>query len=782
MNPQRATTAVNPITQSVMRTNAAVIARKCACGQLSQGGECAACRARKKLNLRRKTNTHANSTQVTSSISGSINEVLASPGQALELTTRTFMESRFGRDFSQVRVHNHAKAWESANAIDAQAYTFGSNIVFGAGFFSPRSPSGQRLLAHELTHVVQQSGGQSPHQAGVQRQYQLGAVNDSSERQADIVADAVMSPLTTDKPLIHPTAGPLLRRTPRRYTKPQQLGRDHGRLATLDAPARGKDKVEVHVIRYIEACPCRQVNYQREGVFYNPELNNLAIAYRYCIGGTTADAYARLQSNAKAFLGGTAPPQGTARVGIDVNLRGRRSGGRILVEAIGTNEGTGDGVGGRALLVYQGSRWRVFLEPQFIRRLRDLGGSTQNELKLSLGAQIGDVTVRLDALNILDPTRSQTTLSVCPIKVGSVSLCATGQLGPSGEKRLLFEVRTPLDIPKTERAICRNCFCPAPVRIYECIEDVLPRDEPIKEKVPVPHEHEYRYYFRLDTVAPSESSSLRAQSTRNLDALAAEVQAGGSVSIITGYASPEATERHNAALSKNRGVKMRQLVQSRVGANVETPEPSAGGELLGRRPEPTPSSRLGQAIHENGFRSAEDLSYFLRGEEIPNKELGQQFVSLFNALPEPADRLAVFGLTPSDPIAPQVLAAVQRYLRTGGRGYRPWERIFRLLRYAVAKVVRIVPEVRARIVSHTGSVDWMARTQCQPYIDRAEQAKMFGPVDPKASRPTTKSEDSNSDCLLKPKRTDIKKGCKYDLPENMKKPFAGPSYAPKRLR
>jgi hypothetical protein len=69
------------------------------------------------------------------------------------------MESRFGRDFSHVRVHTDAKAAASARAVQAQAYTVGSHVVFGEGRFQPSSASGRRLLAHELAHVAQQAEG-----------------------------------------------------------------------------------------------------------------------------------------------------------------------------------------------------------------------------------------------------------------------------------------------------------------------------------------------------------------------------------------------------------------------------------------------------------------------------------------------------------------------------------------------------------------------------------------------------------------------------------------------
>ncbi|NDJ79273.1 MAG: DUF4157 domain-containing protein [Chloroflexi bacterium] len=83
-------------------------------------------------------------------------DVLRSPGQPLDGATRAFMEPRFGRAFRHVRVHTGSKASESARAMNALAYTWQNDIVFGAGQYAPHTPRGQRLLAHELTHVVQQ--------------------------------------------------------------------------------------------------------------------------------------------------------------------------------------------------------------------------------------------------------------------------------------------------------------------------------------------------------------------------------------------------------------------------------------------------------------------------------------------------------------------------------------------------------------------------------------------------------------------------------------------------
>lgn len=101
-------------------------------------------------------------------------ESLRGGGQPLPESTRSFFEPRFGHDFSRVRVHHDARAAESARAINARAYTRGRDIVFGAGQYAPGTSSGQRLLAHELTHVIQQRGAAAgmghPGPAVLQRQ------------------------------------------------------------------------------------------------------------------------------------------------------------------------------------------------------------------------------------------------------------------------------------------------------------------------------------------------------------------------------------------------------------------------------------------------------------------------------------------------------------------------------------------------------------------------------------------------------------------------------------
>jgi hypothetical protein len=189
--------------------------RKCACGQHTIGGSnCAAC-AKKEETLQRRAAHENESAHETRAVPESVHQVLSSAGQPLDHSTRSFMESRFthdlsytqGRapllksaacdlrigaandrfeyeadhiaarivrsshtsatdevapryDFSRVRVHTDEKAAESARAVNALAYTVGHHVVFGAGQYALGSTTGREILAHELTHVLQQQQGE----------------------------------------------------------------------------------------------------------------------------------------------------------------------------------------------------------------------------------------------------------------------------------------------------------------------------------------------------------------------------------------------------------------------------------------------------------------------------------------------------------------------------------------------------------------------------------------------------------------------------------------------
>lgn len=141
------------ISEQVLRMPEPHLQRACACG-----GECSKCQTEphghghEDLQTKRVEAGDRRQAEVPSLV----HEVLRSSGQSIEPATRNFMEQRFGHDFGHVRVHTDEKAGVSARAVNALAYTVGHHLVFGAGQYSPTTTVGRRLLAHELTHSIQQ--------------------------------------------------------------------------------------------------------------------------------------------------------------------------------------------------------------------------------------------------------------------------------------------------------------------------------------------------------------------------------------------------------------------------------------------------------------------------------------------------------------------------------------------------------------------------------------------------------------------------------------------------
>jgi len=179
-----------------------------------------------------------------------VHEILRSPGQPLDRTTRAFMEPRFGHDFSNVRVHSGPTAERSAWEVNARAYTVGRNIVFGSGQLAPMSRDGQRLLAHELTHVIQQRAG---HAHGVQR--------DKKDPKAD--PQCGKTPEPTPKGTIVPKKG---KYKDQRITYQHKSGK-HTKVAgcsvseLVHATTIDPAKLEGELSKFVQACKDGQTAY-----------------------------------------------------------------------------------------------------------------------------------------------------------------------------------------------------------------------------------------------------------------------------------------------------------------------------------------------------------------------------------------------------------------------------------------------------------------------------------------------------------------------------------------
>lgn len=195
------TTAAQQVIQpGLLHHSQAMLQRKCACGKRSAGGECSVC-SKKKNMLQRKPGKVTGKVKSDDSVGmgqtsastftspPSVDRVLSSSGRPLESSLRKDMENHFDRDFSRVRVHSGTAAEQSAREVNANAYTAGNNIIFGTGQFAPGTHGGRRLIAHELTHVVQQQSTDN----ALQSKLKVGPVDDKYEREADRIADSLMN-------------------------------------------------------------------------------------------------------------------------------------------------------------------------------------------------------------------------------------------------------------------------------------------------------------------------------------------------------------------------------------------------------------------------------------------------------------------------------------------------------------------------------------------------------------------------------------------------------------
>jgi hypothetical protein len=212
-----------------------LLQRKCGCSGLT--GKCEEC-DKKKLQRKPAHGEASGSTAPPIVIS-----VLNSPGQPLDAGTRAFMEPRFGHDFSHVRIHTDHKAMESASAVNALAYTVGPHIAFSKQF-SPTIQSDLSLLAHELAHVVQQSGSST----GPGSTIEIGRSDDNSEKEADELAAGVMNK-TANRGVSHfglrvarQTPGGA---TPTAPTSPQQALMDEANSTRLAFLNRAKDRARL---------------------------------------------------------------------------------------------------------------------------------------------------------------------------------------------------------------------------------------------------------------------------------------------------------------------------------------------------------------------------------------------------------------------------------------------------------------------------------------------------------------------------------------------------------
>jgi len=505
-----------------------------------------------------------------SSLPSIVREVLPASGRPLEPAVQAFFEPRFGHDFSAVRVRSDEQAARAADAIDASAFTVGNSIWFGRGMYRPDVGPGQRLLAHELAHTIQQRG----HQAG-QRSLKVGATSDAAETTADRAADAALA----GEPIGHIGSGSLvIRRAPKVSPVP---GSPSQRLVEMDDGSRYR------VTRTLQA-KTTPIPGEERGPSLTPHSDdkNVWLQVDWCTPGSGADYRGEVR------VGANVPEAAKAALD-DVGQAIQR--GQDPVEAL------------RNAQVKPFASVRITKSERFT-----VGLSGGPIVEPGRGKVTGG-----ELTGTLKTSRTGSTEFTGGLQVAEPPPEFRGSQGNIPDVRATLGIRGTFGGP--DKVTCERKRTTVTAS-YQC-EKIEPK------KDPAPARQTFYFYFKYDKSAfasekpevtgDRRSAELDSEAKRDLKKM---LDDGYRIEAIRGYASPEGTERYNRTLSGKRVAAVEEWVNRgwpqsalsiRPSPFAENYAGSAMGELYGsvgspKSPELTGKPLAEHSVHEFETTAAEE--------------------------------------------------------------------------------------------------------------------------------------------------------------------------------
>ena len=701
---------------------AARLQRACACA--AGQGDCEACR-KKKLQRRATRGAEAPAPLDLARFEGG--------GTTLAPQWRRPLEPQFGAGFDAVRIHDDAASHAAARALHAHAFTVGQHVHFAAGRFAPQTRDGLHLLAHELTHTIQQRGAPP---ASLARASEVDAPDAPLEREADAQADAVV-------------AGRARRIAPGAAAGVQaRLQRDAADTVEFDRAT--DDKSGMRIRRTLEDRPCTETPEKRttprDKIFrWDRDADAIKLDYSLCYGSVrlTADSsidYTRvveagknlldtLRSNpaAGADLPGLAntaldsakiSAQGDVTLTVDGILRASVGAKSTLgtaeqqIRVTGTLKVTPKGVSFTitgfvdvqrtptlsaeqySLNLKVGTKWFAVDLGYKVDDKRPAGEAPSSKGTLSIGAEIPlpnigplkDVTVK-PGLSI-EPRPGEDPKVTPGVTFG-------GKFGGPD---------------KTERVNCWRCECPPPLPRYTCT--------PYGTKEVVDREHDTQnlpLMYQFDSSTPADAAAFASR----VEAIAAMVGKGYEVRSLRGYASPEGKVDYNQALATRR---------------AEHAHAELGKKLPAGAPALPAAEGVGELFGESATRP---------GSEAVNEALTGQLVARLAAL-GPEERLDLLQVDPAaraDPVQrQQALDDIQAFVdgrdakgrRVAGRAR--WELVFPFMR-------RVDVDVHLKKLSHPERVPKPDQTGACEEADRAA-IDAAHPIPPERKLPKKKCRES----------------------------------------
>jgi hypothetical protein len=659
-----------------------LLQRACSCGGKGQKGECESCRRKR---LQRAPDGAA--PPPAGAMTGTD---FSGGGNRLSGAARHALEPLFGTSFDAVRVHDDSRSHALARAFEARAFTVGQDIHFATGEYRPHDRRGLALLAHELTHTLQQ-GGTSTGAAGAGA-VEVDRTDSPLEREADAAAGRVLAGRRVA--VTASGARGLVQRAPAAGSTAET------RVRTIDENTR-VTITRTLTPRSCEARPRTESTARRDIFYWDEAARAVGMRYSLCHGRVRLSSTASLDYNEVLRTGErlldtlrTNPAAGndiggllqgaldtthvTARGEINLTVDGIL---RAQVSGAATVGTTDQRYSVRGILTVTptGVSFRVTGGIDVART--PLQSTTTYTLEGTGTTRFGAITLRysqIDTSAVGGAPASERSLSATatvPLPdVGPLSGQSAGigaSVDPStGHVTPIVEWRGRFGGPeRTERVECYDCDCPPPLPEYRCTRTVDPHSRRVVDQ-PAGHRTS-RLLFAYDSDAPADATVFQEQ----IAGLSGMVQHGYEVQAIRGYASPEASRAYNLALGQRRADHARGALQAAI---------SAGGGSAAL----PPAQGVGELLGESSARA---------GREAANADLVRELTARLSPLSDDArlDLLGVDGPSRSDPAQrAQALADVQAFIdgrdangqRLGTRAR--WEKIFPFLRRVEIEVDR----------------------------------------------------------------------------------------------
>jgi hypothetical protein len=695
-----------------------LLQRACSCGG-NADGECESC---KKKRLQRKGNGAR--PDVRPSAIGPFER----GGQPLARPWRERLEPLFGVDFADVRLHDDSASHTSARDLDAHAFTVGQHIHFASGQFRPDAREGLHLLAHELTHTVQQRGAVASVATDA---VDVDAADSALERAAETTADAVAA----GRPA-HVRSG-LAGASVQRLV--QRKGESAGtRSRTVDA------NTTVQVTRSLIERPCvsvpatKQLTPTDRILVWDQNANAIKFQYVVCRGKVqlSSDAsidYSDVVRAAKDLIlkVGNNPGTGnTAALEDAVNSARISASGHITFTVSRTLDVTvsGESSSGaqqqkaqakiRLLIDTANSKVQVIAEAGAGITQTDLTKEVEKFVRGQLN--LGPVKIEVKFVDRtttpaggLGSSQSETSIRIQGPKIPKIPVatdCTFTKGSAPGDDKVICSVGTPLDTPsKPKEVSCYACDCPPPRPDYTCRRIVKPHPEKVVDVEP--GKKTERMLYAYDSDAPANEDEFTSQAS----SIASLVGTGYHVKHILGYASPEASRAYNEKLGQRRADKAHKRIQAELTKqSIQTPLPAPKG--------------VGELLGESSVRE---------GKEAYDRELVKELSDKLRDLDENGrlDLLGVDGPRRSDPVQrKQVLADIQAFIdgkdaegKTLGQRAR-WEKVFPHLR-------RVEVLVEREEVSHLEMKGGSDGPSACDDADKAFIDAELGPISPEQRLP-----------------------------------------------